>query len=371
MNAGPPLPDTQPDGEPPMPQAAAPVVRRAARAVRSVFASDARRRGQAAWAVGLLCLLALVLTVIRASSLERSLALARAARPGWLLIAFAAQIGTYVSAALVWRQPLHDSGYPLPMRVLVRLGIVKIFTDQAVPSAGLGGSLMAIRGLLRQGVPRSIALTALLSSLLSRDIAFLMVVFVSAAILWLHHAAGTTLFIGVAVFLLVLLLVPALLVALHRWNRDPHVLLLCKWLHLSRLIESFNDVPLDLLLNRRLLVRTITLQLGIFLLDAGTLWLALGAVGATTQFWVAFASFVVASMVATIGPVPVGLGTFEAASVGMLRLLGVPIEAALAATLLLRVFTFWLPMLPGIWFTRVELRANRRKATPERERSGH
>jgi glycosyltransferase 2 family protein len=31
-------------------------------------------------------------------------------------------------------------------------------------------------------------------------------------------------------------------------------------------------------------------------------------------------------------------------------------EAALAATLLLRALTFWLPMLPGIWLARLEIR---------------
>ncbi len=309
----------------------------------------------------------LVLVVIRASSLERSLALARAARPGWLLIALAAQAATYVSAALVWRQTLRDSGYVLPMPVLVRLGIVKLFTDQALPSAGLGGSLMAIRGLLRRGVPRPIALTALLASLLSRDIAFLIVVFTSAMLLWLHHAAGRPLLLGVAVFLLVLLLVPLSLFALRRWNRDPRVAVLGRWLHLSRLIESFNDIPLDRLLSHRLLASTVTLQLAIFLLDAGTLWVTLRALGAPTQGWVALASFAVASMVATIGPVPVGLGTFEAASVGMLKLLGVPIEAALAATLLLRGFTFWLPMLPGLWLARVELHGGLPTAAVEPE----
>ncbi|WP_240975669.1 lysylphosphatidylglycerol synthase domain-containing protein [Paraburkholderia aromaticivorans] len=67
-------------------------------------------------------------------------------------------------------------------------------------------------------------------------------------------------------------------------------------------------------------------------------------------------SFIIASMVATIGPIPVGLGTFEATSVGMLSLLGVSVEAALAATLLWRALTFWLPMLPDIWLARREIR---------------
>jgi uncharacterized membrane protein YbhN (UPF0104 family) len=41
--------------------------------------------------------------------------------------------------------------------------------------------------------------------------------------------------------------------------------------------------------------------------------------------------------------------------VAVLHLTGVSVEAALAATLLLRGFTFWLPMLPGMWLVRREL----------------
>jgi uncharacterized membrane protein YbhN (UPF0104 family) len=50
--------------------------------------------------------------------------------------------------------------------------------------------------------------------------------------------------------------------------------------------------------------------------------------------------------------VPLGLGAFEGTSTAMLRLFGVPFEAALAATLLLRGFTLWLPLLPGLVITR-------------------
>jgi glycosyltransferase 2 family protein len=66
-------------------------------------------------------------------------------------------------------------------------------------------------------------------------------------------------------------------------------------------------------------------------------------VGDIPPLWVAFVSFVMASIAATLGPIPLGLGTFEAACVGSLSLLGVAIEEALAATLLLRGLTFWLP----------------------------
>jgi uncharacterized protein (TIRG00374 family) len=82
----------------------------------------------------------------------------------------------------------------------------------------------------------------------------------------------------------------------------------------------------------------------------------LEAVGAGAPPATVFASFVFASVVATLAWVPGGIGTFEGTCVVLLRSHGVTLEAALAATLLLRAFTFWLPMLPGLWLARRELR---------------
>ena len=64
------------------------------------------------------------------------------------------------------------------------------------------------------------------------------------------------------------------------------------------------------------------LELGVFALDALTLWLVFRALGDTPAIWVPFVSFIMASMAATLGPIPLGLGTF----VGMLSLLGVAIR---------------------------------------------
>ena len=107
------------------------------------------------------------------------------------------------------------------------------------------------------------------------------------------------------------------------------------------------------------------LELGVFALDALTLWLEFRALGDAPAIWVPFVSFIMASMAATLGPVPLGLGTFEAACVGMLSLLGVAIEAALAATLLLRGLTFWLPMVPGLWLAKRESLRDEHLASPD------
>ena len=81
------------------------------------------------------------------------------------------------------------------------------------------------------------------------------------------------------------------------------------------------------------------------------------ALGVKVPFASAFIAFIMASIVVTLGPIPMGLGSFEAVSVGTLRLAGVPFEAALSATLLFRGFTLWLPLLPGMIAARKDLKA--------------
>ena len=121
-------------------------------------------------------------------------------------------------------------------------------------------------------------------------------------------------------------------------------------------MDTIASAPGELLRSPTLVIVTILLHGTVFVLDAATLWVMLRVVGVQLSFWVAFPSFVLASMVATVSPIPRGLGTFEMTCVSMLGILGVPIEAALTATLLLRGLTLWLPLLPGMWSVRWALR---------------
>lgn len=316
----------------------------------------ARVRHLLSWFAGLLGILTLILVVLHIGSLERSVELARSARGPWLCVAVVVQTATYVSAALVWRQALRRAGHPLPLHTLVPLGVAKVFTDQALPSAGIGGTMLAVGGLIRRRVAPQVAMAAMLASLISRDIAYLIVVLTSLSILWLRNRANLPLLIGVAVFVAVMVASPAAVLALKRWgDHAPPVVWLGKLLGMSGLFRTLSESSTDLLRSPILLAQTVGLQLAIFLLDALTLWLIFNAIGDAQPIWVVFVSFSIASMVATIGPIPVGLGTFEATSVAMLSILGVSVEAAFTGTLLLRAMTFWLPMLPGVWLARREI----------------
>jgi uncharacterized membrane protein YbhN (UPF0104 family) len=108
--------------------------------------------------------------------------------------------------------------------------------------------------------------------------------------------------------------------------------------------------------NSRLITQCAGLQAAIFLLDAATLWVMLSALGLFVNPARVFAGFVLSTLARTLGPVPGGLGVFEAASIATLKLMGVPFAAGLASTFLFRGFTFWLPMVPGILLARRETR---------------
>ncbi|MEY4579456.1 MAG: hypothetical protein RL701_4159 [Pseudomonadota bacterium] len=88
-------------------------------------------------------------------------------------------------------------------------------------------------------------------------------------------------------------------------------------------------------------------QLVIIMADAATLWVLIRALGTHAEVLAVFASFMLANLFRAVGLIPRGLGTFEGMSVLMLKVVGVPIGIALAATLLFRVLSFWLPMPVG------------------------
>jgi Mg2+-importing ATPase len=109
--------------------------------------------------------------------------------------------------------------------------------------------------------------------------------------------------------------------------------------------------------------------LAIVLLDAATIWFLIRALGTDAPMSGVFASFVISTLFRTIGILPGGLGTFEAASVLTLKLVGVSVAVALSATLLFRGLSFWLPMIPGLFLSRRALGRQRMSDASTKEES--
>jgi len=314
------------------------------------------RRQFRTWFIGLLLLAGLVLLVTHFGELERFAQIVRQAQPAWLVLALLLQMTTYVSVASVWYFALRQEGQDCALLSLVPLGVAKLFSDQAVPSAGVSGTAFFIAALSRRGVPAHLCLATLLLSLMSYYGAYLVVATLSILILWFYHAIQPWIVGVAAIFSLIAVGIPAGALWIRSAGKKELPAVFLKIPGLGTLMGEIGTAPPELLRSPALIVSSVILHGSVFVLDAATLWVTLQLVGADVSFWVAFPSFVMASMVTTIGPVPLGLGTFEVTCVSMLGALGVGIEAALTATLLLRGFTLWMPILPGMWLARRALR---------------
>ncbi|HEY0722230.1 MAG TPA: lysylphosphatidylglycerol synthase transmembrane domain-containing protein [Gammaproteobacteria bacterium] len=307
--------------------------------------------------LGLLILFGLVAAVTHLGDIEHFVALMQKAEPQWLALALLLQLATYFSLAVLWQRALLlGGGVRLPLRSLVPLGLAKLFSDQAMPTGGMSGTAFLVAALHRRGVAVDLCMAISLLSLVAYYAAYLLFTLASVALLWLHHAMQPWIVIVTLLFGLVAVAIPAgaLWLQSHGKQLLPRVVLRIPGL--KAMLQGLAQTSGALVHERSLLLVATALHGSVFLLDSLTLWVMLQAIGQTVSFWVVLPSFILASVVATLGPVPLGLGTFEASCVTMLGALGVPIEAALTATLLLRGLTLWLPMLPGLWLTRRILR---------------
>ena len=90
----------------------------------------------AAWLFGAVVLAGLVVFIMHFCAIEILVATLRRARPAWLAAAVSCQMATYVCAAAIWFRVLGRAGSPLPFLSLLRLALVELFANQAIPPVG-------------------------------------------------------------------------------------------------------------------------------------------------------------------------------------------------------------------------------------------
>ena len=317
-----------------------------------------RLRRVLSWLPGVVLLAGLVAVATHFSEGRKFALLLERARPAWVLAAALLQAATYVCAAAVWQRVLHKGKARCTVRSLLPIAVARLFVDQVIPTAGFGGRLLVMRSLRRRGVHTRLAVAAILVDLLTLYAAFAVCVLASLAIVAVLRDLNRLVLSLAAVFPVFALSIPAAVLWFSQGKRrEPP-----RWVrHIPRagdLLREVSRAPRRLVRNRALLLEAGVLQLLIFVLDALTLHAMLRAVGYNAPPAAAFAAFVFAQVAATVLLVPGGLGTFEASSVAVLALFRVPVEVALTATLLLRGFTYWLPMAPGFWLSRKEIKGS-------------
>jgi uncharacterized membrane protein YbhN (UPF0104 family) len=204
----------------------------------------------------------------------------------------------------------------------------------------------------RLGLPNWLATEAMLVDILSGYAAYAIVTFLALSILWFYHDITNIIRYLVGIFAVIMVIVPITILWLfaHRNNQLP--LWMLRFHPIAKASEVIKSVSPKRVLSPKLLIITTLFSMIIFLLDAGTLWTMMRVTNHSVGIMTTFVAIVIASIAGTISFLPGGIGGFEAGSVTVLTLFGVPIEAALTGTLLLRGFTLWFPLIPGILLAR-------------------
>lgn len=303
------------------------------------------------WLVGVAVLAAVIAASLHYSENKAFFQLLQDARPIWLLLATALQAATYVVEGVVWRQISAAAGFELGVGSVAKISIAKLFVDQAIPSGGLSGSVMTASALESKRVPEPIIAAAVSLERASGYAAYVFALIAALVLGVTHGRLRAGVFIAAALFTLFAVSMSTGIVALagSRW-RMPRVLKRIK--PLASLVSFVQHADRHLVRNPVNLSVAVGLQLLIVALDTSTMIAVIHSLGGRIPATGVFVSFMISSLFRTIGFMPGGLGTFEATSVLTLRMFGAKVPLALSATLLFRGLSYWLPMLPGMYFAK-------------------
>lgn len=313
----------------------------------------ARRRAVRwfSWIFGFAMLAAVIIAALHFSEQREFVRIAERAQPWWLAVAIVLQAGTYLAQGETWRVVARAGGVAVPSLVAYKLSLAKLFVDQALPSAGISGTVVVARSLQQRGVSRAVVMASVVVNIVSYYAAYILTLGL-ALLITLARGYLNPLMIAAAIFFVAfsIVLTTATLDLSGRKSAGS------RWLRriplLRNVLSLLGEADPALAHSLPLIFRSSLFQLVIVLLDVATLWVLIRSLGEAASPTGVFASFMVSTLLRTIGIVPGGLGVFEAASVVTLKLAGVSIPVALAATLMFRGLSFWLPMVPGLVFAR-------------------
>lgn len=259
----------------------------------------------------------------------------RTANPGLVALGVLCSAVTYVLAAEIYRL---IAVYPLKFwrTLLVQMG--GSFANRLVP-AGAGALATSTRYLLKEGhdtiQAASIAVLGNLIGFLGYATVFVLVVVLSRTplnkVVNVHIPPKLALLIGA--FLIVILVVVIITPKIRKVVVNT----------LKQSLENFK-----LLLQRPTkTVAAVSAAAGGTIFYALTLHASAHAVGLNFSLIQTFFVFTIGVAAAAVTPTPGGVGGAEAGLTAAMVAVGAPKEQALAAALIYRLLTYWLPILPG------------------------
>jgi uncharacterized protein (TIRG00374 family) len=289
---------------------------------------------------------------------SEALALIQAARPGWLALAAGAILLGFLCAGQIYGRVLATLGYKAPSLWLSAAAMVTMLLSQALPFGPVASYAFLTTSLRKRAVPPSSVAVIASLELLSWGGAMLILFIYGMIYVLVTTSNGTLARASLSGFATVVVLIGGYLYLGTRPRDTLHT-----WaMGVKRVIERiagpiWHDSQVQRMVdeithNRQLMAdqpwrvfSLILLQLTIFSLHSLALMAILHGLGIAIGPLATLAAYGLALIVSTYTVLPAGGGTVEAALTVGLTIQGVPLEAALGATVLFRLFSFWL-LLP-------------------------
>jgi putative heme transporter len=298
-----------------------------------------------------------------------ALALIQAARPSWLALAAVAILVGFLCAGQIYGRVLATLGYTAPSLWLSAAAMVTMLLSQALPFGTVASYAFLTTSLRKRAVPTSSVAVIASLELLSWGGAMLLLFIYGMIYVLLTTSNSTIARASLSGFATVAVLIGGYLYL----GTRPHTTLHAWAMNVKRTIERifgpiWHDSQVQHMIdeithNRRLMAdqpwrvfSLILLQLIIFTLHSLALLAILYGMGVAVGPLATLAAYGLALIVSTYTVLPAGGGTVEAALTVGLTIQGVPLEAALGATVLFRLFSFWLLLPLGALCYRVLMR---------------
>jgi uncharacterized membrane protein YbhN (UPF0104 family) len=271
------------------------------------------------------------------SGLQESLRSLHVKAPGWLIVGAALVALRYVLGTVSLGAAVARS---LPLGPMLLVQVATSFIGRLTPE-GVGWFVLNQRYLERAGVERASALAAVALRVLAAGVTRLAIAAGIVAI------AGTRTGVSIELpdlrpFALGLAVVGTLIIVALRLTFRSAA---------SRAIAPVISAARDLATVFRQPGRALLLlggAAGLTLTSGLVLATSLLAFGAEVSLIDVFAVYLAGTAVAAASPTPGNVGAVEVALSAGLTAAGAPSAAAVAAVLIYRLLTFWLPLLPGV-----------------------
>lgn len=278
------------------------------------------------------------------SDIGNAVIVLRTASIWWLLAVLIAAALMHLDFTLVQSAILRALGFRIPLPVAIRTYAERQTAATVIPFGAASSLVMMTRQFSAYGVTNPAAVMSFALYSLIGYLTFALVLI--PVLIWMivHGTASGVIEIAAAVLLGVLILLLVLFARLMRGGALPGPL----QSRVPERLTSFLDELRSHQVRQRALILPGALALAGDLLGPLCLYLSLRAAHIHPSIGVVAAGYVVGTLFVLVAPIFQGIGIVELSMTVMLQQLGVPVSAALGATLIYRIGEVWLPVVFGV-----------------------